>query len=805
MYLIQGKTYANLTPEQTIALLNERLDNPQDYACHAEAVIACAETFIQRLQESAFIPQLDASLRQEIITFCQPTALRNKLERELGDNPFSLRRIDYQLPHFESWRALGVVVHITPANAPLLPFFALLESLLVGNVNWLRPSSSDRGLTAQLLQAFLKGDDRGELANFIAVLPVSAEQLPQLIALADGVSAWGSDTALTAIRQMLPNGCRWITWGHKISFAYLVPDALDDAIFDAAVDEVCRFDQQACSSPQLIFIDSDDPAILQTTGQRLAQAFERRHPQWPALTPSEREAADITSYTAFTRLDRAFATAENSLWIGNGWRIIWQHETAIEPSPLFRTVLLRPLPRQQLLQALRPWRAQLQTCGLATTPQDMAPLSQLIISAGVNRITPVQNMHDGYAGEPHDGVYALSRLAKRVSVTLAVDMLPRQATLDLLPAAPAIPENTPIMGKQQFLRDSLQPCAQLFFRSGGSSGDPKLAGFTWRDYHRQMQAAADGLFAAGLDPACDKVMNLMYAGNLYGGLLSFFTLLDKLKATNYPMGGPDDDNYSEVARLIVQQGIDTLIGMPATIYQLFQREADTLRAYGGVKKLLLGGEHIGTELRAYLQRFGVTTIRSAIYGSVDAGPLGYACHASPDGIFHLMSDIQWLEIVDLDRDEAVSDGETGRLLFTSKARDGQKIMRYDIGDTGRWVKGICACGNASPRFELLERHGNLVRIGTMFIQPQRLASLAQVPVQLILEYAPGGGDRIRLLADGDAGEVRRRVITDGELVLALKTALLEFEVISQPFALFERHAQSGKTPLVIDKRLQAGK
>ena len=36
---------------------------------------------------------------------------------------------------------------------------------------------------------------------------------------------------------------------------------------------------------------------------------------------------------------------------------------------------------------------------------------------------------------------------------------------------------------------------------------PKLAGFTYRDYRRQMQAAAAGMFAAGLDPAHDKVLN----------------------------------------------------------------------------------------------------------------------------------------------------------------------------------------------------------------------------------------------------------------------------------------------------------
>jgi hypothetical protein len=126
-----------------------------------------------------------------------------------------VRRINYREPLFEGWRPLGVVVHITPANAELLPFFAIIESLLVGNINWLRPSASEQGMTIDLLEAFTHFDLTGQLANFVAVIPVETTRLSLLLTHADGVSAWGGDTALDAIRQQLPGGCRWIPWGIK--------------------------------------------------------------------------------------------------------------------------------------------------------------------------------------------------------------------------------------------------------------------------------------------------------------------------------------------------------------------------------------------------------------------------------------------------------------------------------------------------------------------------------------------------------------------------------------------------------------
>ncbi|HDY3607689.1 acyl-CoA reductase [Klebsiella michiganensis] len=800
MYLIQGKTYSSFTPEEAIDILTSGLDSALSQPPRPETVFACAGRFIEQLKDHAFLPQLGPAYREEVRRFCQPDALRQKLEHELGENPFSVRRINYREPLFEGWRPLGVVVHITPANAELLPFFAIIESLLVGNINWLRPSASEQGMTIDLLEAFTHFDLTGQLANFIAVIPVETTRLSLLLTHADGVSAWGGDTALDAIRQQLPGGCRWIPWGHKISFAWLQPDAVNEENLLALADDVCCFDQQACSSPQIVFVDSDESAVLQDIGNRLAQAMRRRHERWQPLIPDEKAAADITSAVAFAQLDAVFAGADNALLAGDGWRIILQNMSAITPSPLFRTILLRPLPQNKVMQTLRPWRTHLQTCGLIAADRDRIPFSQLLLAAGVNRITPVGKMHDGYHGEPHDGVYALSQLARRVTVTLDADVLPQQATLDANPPPPVLTA-LPIMDKTDFLQHAMHSSAQLFFRSGGSSGVPKLAGFTYRDYRRQMQAAAAGMFAAGLDPARDKVLNLMYAGNLYGGLLSFFTVLEMLEVTHLPMGGPHDDDYHEIARTIVNQGVTTLIGMPSTLYQLFTREEAILRDYGGIQKLLLGGEHMGAAQRDYIHGFGVKTIRSALYGSVDAGPLGHACAHCPDGIFHLMTDIQWLEIVDPLDDRPVAPGEAGRLLFTSTAREGQKVIRYDIGDMGRWLPGGCPCGAPSPRFELLGRHGSLVRIGTMFIQPQRLATLADAPVQLILQHNPRSGlECIHIFTDGNIDTVKQRVCTDPELKMALDAHLLELAVTSRPFSEFERHPQSGKTPLVIDKR-----
>lgn len=211
MYLLNGELFAEIDLDNALAQLHQTLPHHLSTPLDSAVVLTAAGNFARHLH-SAELP-LDDEQRLALIDFCQPHALQTKLERELGDQADSLRRVDYQQSRFERWSPLGLVVHITPANAPLLACCAMLESLLAGNLNWLRPSRSDQGLTARLLHALVQCDPSGQLCHYVAVLPVATEQIGRLCKMANGVSAWGGETALQAIRQQLPLGCRWIDWG----------------------------------------------------------------------------------------------------------------------------------------------------------------------------------------------------------------------------------------------------------------------------------------------------------------------------------------------------------------------------------------------------------------------------------------------------------------------------------------------------------------------------------------------------------------------------------------------------------------
>lgn len=761
-----------------------------------------------------------AATLAEIGAFLGRDALATKLVRELGTtSPERLSRRDFKTTVFEAWAPLGLLVHIAPGNAAGVGALSVVEGLLTGNLNVVKTSGGDTLLTQKLLFELGAKDESGAVARRIVALRFESSRtawLERLCSLADGVAAWGGEEALAGIARHVRAGCRLIDWGPKISFAYLTRDTWSEPEALAALArELCRLDQQACASPQVAYLDTADPAEAFAFGERLAAVLDEVARGHRMPVPSLAEQAEITNTVVVTRLEEHLGLTKVHGAADGPWRILVDTRPALRASPLYRTLWVKPLPRRELVATLRPMRRYLQTMGLACSRPDAAELTRLGLRAGVLRVTTLGGMLGSYAGEPHDGVYALPRYARRVSVQLDERFAHDAALDDLLPAPElAPPRGAPVLTKADFQAQAIEPRhAELYFKSGGSSGEPKLSVFTYADYHDQMRRAAEGLLAAGLDPGRDRAMNLFFGGGLYGGFVSFFTVLEALEVVQLPMAAHAD--HRMVAETIARHGVDTLLGMPSYILQVFAAGGDVLRQYRGVKKIFFGGEHFGEpQRRALREEFGVETIRSAVYGSVDAGPLGYQCEHATGSIHHLLTGLQTLEILAPDADRPVEKGEAGRLVFTSHVRRGQHLARYEIGDLGHWVEGVCPCGRQTPRFALLGRFGDVFRIAGSFFNYQRLSAAAAQScayggqLQVVLEDGEERGrlivrvephvaaDELRSALLASYPDLHETVVSDGLLELVVETVEL---------ARLERTPGSGKLRNVVDRRIRGAR
>jgi hypothetical protein len=77
---------------------------------------------------------------------------------------------------------------------------------------------------------------------------------------------------------------------------------------------------------------------------------------------------------------------------------------------------------EAVLGLLEPQRVYLQTVGLAASPEELLPWSELLALAGVTRICAVGAMTTPEAGWHHDGRFSLLDLVRMVDVDQSAEL-----------------------------------------------------------------------------------------------------------------------------------------------------------------------------------------------------------------------------------------------------------------------------------------------------------------------------------------------------------------------------------------------
>lgn len=645
-----------------------------------------------------------------------------KIKRELGELPFEISRLSTREEEFEGWMPMGVLGHVTSSNDPMLPFFSSVEGILTGNINMIKTASGAHKVAMAMVEKLCEIDE--SLSPYFYVFPFSSkdeEMLKAMFSLCNAIVVWGSDAATAGVRKLAPAGVKIVEWGNRISFAYITKQGYTKEALKGLAEDICVNDQQACSAPQMVYYETDSREELVAFAKELMEVLQEVSNMYPLHPMTQSEKAELTTQIQMCYLDELMGTAK--LLKGEGCRIFVQYDSELVASPLYRTLIVKAVKRSELISVIRPFRSYLQSVGLACGKEEIAELSRLLLAGGVNRITEPGLMMGGYTGEPHDGVRAMTQYLKRVSVINS--NLPKGsmsfAEMEPMKAAP-FEEGTPLMKKADFPeKREIEGQGYLLLKSGGSSGKAKYAPHTYDDTQMTYDETARFIIAAGIDPKKDVCMNLFYSGGLYGGFISIYEALKKADIVQLPMTAEMDMQH--VTEEIIANKVNVLVGMPTYLLKLFREQKEALLAYGGIEKILYGGEHFDPAQITYLKEtFGVKRIGSLAYGCNEIGSMGYACECC-EGTEHHVVATKYLEILKLDKDELAEEGEIGRLVWTPRDQENIDIKRYEIGDLGRFIKEPCKCGRIAPKFELLGRFGDTFKFATNYVNYKKIKEI----------------------------------------------------------------------------------
>ncbi len=365
------------------------------------------DSVIARIADPADVGRIRSLAARLMSRDALEARLKNELGEPLRDDPAS--------PIRKELRPLGTLFHIAAGNMDALPAYSLVEGLCAGNFNILKLPSADSGVTVEILGELIREEPR--IGDFTAVFDTPStdtDAMRKMASMADGIVVWGGEEATSAVRRLAPPGVKLIEWGHRLGFAFVAGDP-EDRELAALARHVAETKQLLCSSAQVIYLDTRRMDDLRSFAARFLPFLDAAMDARPVTDLGA--LAQLSTRRRCRELADALGEEEPEEVVrGRSSSLILCRDSALALSPLWGNVLVKRLPRENLLPVLRTAKGQLQTAALLCPEEERAALTEVLIRSGVNRVTRAGDLSTPFPGESHDGEYPLRRYTRIITV-----------------------------------------------------------------------------------------------------------------------------------------------------------------------------------------------------------------------------------------------------------------------------------------------------------------------------------------------------------------------------------------------------
>ena len=268
--------------------------------------------------------------------------------------------------------------------------------------------------------------------------------------------------------------------------------------------------------------------------------------------------------------------------------------------------------------------------------------------------------------------------------------------------------------------------------SSGTTGKPKIAGYTRNDLEMWGECVARCLAMAGADQ--DSVVQVAYGYGLFTGGLGAHIGAEKMGCMVLPMSSGNTQK-----QLMFMQDMQSTILCCTPSYALTLAEA---AEHAGIKPgdLNLKGGVFGAEpwtdgMRWEIEkRLGLKA--HDIYGLSEIMGPGVSASCDENAGMHIMDDYFYVEVLDPDTLEPVPDGERGELVITTIGKEGMPMIRYRTRDICYITHEPCACGRTTTRMSrVFGRTDDMLIIRGVNVFPSQVETvIAKFENKLTMNY-----------------------------------------------------------------------
>ncbi len=770
----------------------------------------------------------------------------------------------------------GVVAHVSAGNVFVGAVDSLVQGLVTKNVNILKMSTVDPVFPVLFARSLKENDTTGVLHRALAVLHWRGgnEDVESVIKQrCDAIVVYGGAETVLSYRRGLGLHTKLIEYGPKYSFAVVSSKALEgsglDRVAKLLAKDTVMWEQSACSSPHLVYVEGKENAL--SLMERIAHYLDWWAQRLPQGRVYDDEATEITKVRELAKVEKAMGTSDYRVSKVGLATVVYRDKREFEVSCLNRTLFVKAVDSlDEVVGHVSPMGNYLQSVALAMDEEDAKRLAETLAIAGADRFVEPGGMTSRKHGTPHDGTKGLSELVRWTSLSrerLEADWEvghlwkrydPDEDHFDFLgdeerdeltlrriknllsyvkKHSSLLRERyegievesfedfkkLPLMTGEDYKKyvppygEGLLTSKEItgyVFSSGGTTGAPKVVYRTFEEQHFNAVRLGKGLRLSIFGPG-DRVANLLFAGSMWASFVSFNQALEHTGCQILPISGNIDIRVIvELLRVFRPTGVITLPSIVVSIAEYVKAHGIDLK----IKKVCTGGEHLFKEARRFISEvLGAERFASTGYTTNDTGAIGYQCPYCEGGVHHVHEDLHYMEILDEDGNPCPP-GVAGRIVVTNLQRRLMPTIRYEVGDLGRWIEGVCPCGRKTRRFELLGRSDDVLIIGGANVYPEVVSeSIGEVR---------GLSNHFQMIAETEGHKDRLTVVVEmlegckddpGELADALKRVILskskEMRTMSEKGIIagvevkvvapgsIPRNPRTGKIRLVEDRRV----
>ena len=267
--------------------------------------------------------------------------------------------------------------------------------------------------------------------------------------------------------------------------------------------------------------------------------------------------------------------------------------------------------------------------------------------------------------------------------------------------------------------------------SSGTTGKPKVAGYTQNDLDIWGECVARALTCAGQDNT--SIVQVAYGYGLFTGGLGAHIGAETIGATVIPMSSGNTKKQIMFMQDLKSTALACTPSYALTIAEGVAKEGidpETLPLKAGV----FGAEPWTQGMTESIEK-GLGIKAYDIYGLTEIIGPGVSISCDENNGMHVQEDYFYPEIIDPETLEPLPDGQIGELVFTTLGKEGFPMIRYRTRDLCYLMREKCGCGRTNVRMsKILGRTDDMLIIRGVNVFPSQIEEVISKFEELTINY-----------------------------------------------------------------------